>query len=362
MQIGIVGDLHLGISYNTQIFNSQVESQSRSLDFIRQEFHKKNIDTILFMGDIFDDAKFCDASVLTNLILKQFRKFSSEFKSIVILMGNHDKYYKDSLDVSFLSILELFPNIKIIDKITTVDGIPGLLVPWLTTETEKEFINNIDKYSCDIVFGHFGICGFPYDAGNVAITGISPDLFFTHFKKTISGHYHTPSYKEENGSSIRYVGSPYQLTFGECGNKNCVYLLDTETLELEEIENTVSNKFISFTDDYILSHKKEDFNLNNCYVRLQYDSNISSKEFYLICELIEKKNPIVFRKCLKKRTTPKEILEESVSDDKTYDKLFSAIASNDIHGIVDAYKEANPISDSGFKKVDEVLDILKKKI
>ena len=59
--------------------------------------------------------------------------------------------------------------------------------------------------------------------------------------------------------------------------------------------------------------------------------------------------------------TTKNMFEKSIKENFAVG-AFNINNMEIIQGIVDAYKEANPISDSGFKKVDEVLDILKKKI
>ena len=62
--------------------------------------------------------------------------------------------------------------------------------------------------------------------------------FENKFKKIFSGHFHTRSKKDINGTDIIYVGSPYQLTRADFNEERGSLTLDLDTLEYTYINNT----------------------------------------------------------------------------------------------------------------------------
>ena len=76
--------------------------------------------------------------------------------------------------------------------------------------------------------------------------GLKPDLFYKKFKLTISGHFHTRSEKELNGNKIVYIGNPFHFTRNDIFDERGYSILNTETLELEFIENTESIRFVKY--------------------------------------------------------------------------------------------------------------------
>ena len=107
---------------------------------------KQKIQDIIISGDFFhyrDEIAVNTIHFATN-ILDIWKDFS-----IIMLVGNHDAYYKDKSEVNSLAILSGWPNITVIETITTVPlfGKQVTFCPWGTKLTEMP--------TSDIIFGHF---------------------------------------------------------------------------------------------------------------------------------------------------------------------------------------------------------------
>jgi len=59
-----------------------------------------------------------------------------------------------------------------------------------------------------------------------------------------------------------YIGSPLQLSFGEANDKKHIIILDTDTDNLEYIENTFSPKHLYIKQDELEKYTKEDLEGN----------------------------------------------------------------------------------------------------
>ena len=56
----------------------------------------------------------------------------------------------------------------------------------------------------------------------------------------ISGHFHTRHEKKFGKGTILYVGNPFQMDFGDTGNRNGYYILVLDTLEYDFTHNNIS--------------------------------------------------------------------------------------------------------------------------
>jgi DNA repair exonuclease SbcCD nuclease subunit len=71
--------------------------------------------------------------------------------------------------------------------------------------------------------------------GQMMDHGMDPKLF-KRFKAVYTGHYHHKSSK----GNIHYMGSPYEMTWADCGDVKGFHVLDTDTLELEFVPNPIT--------------------------------------------------------------------------------------------------------------------------
>lgn len=240
-KIALVTDTHFGVKNGNDIF---LESQ---LNFFRQQFipylKKNEIDTIIHLGDFFDNRSNLNIKVkneIYHLLEEDLKDFN-----IYILVGNHDIFYKTSVEVNSLKFLGKFDNITVVEDIEkiTIDGKDILMVPWQTDEEEFQQKVANKNFHCDVCCGHFEIAGFNMNKKSVAEHGLKSDLFFNNYKLIFSGHFHTRSNQKRNGGVIQYLGSPYHLTRHDIGEQRGFCILDLDTNKYRFVNNRVSLQY-----------------------------------------------------------------------------------------------------------------------
>lgn len=235
MRVAILTDTHFGARNDSQQFLDYF------LDFIENQFlpecEKQNIKNILHLGDLMDRRKFVNYSTLNQVREKFIQKLQDRGITMWCLVGNHDTYYKNTSEVNSLKELfsDRFPCFVPIEKPMVLDIFGGLkigMIPWINKENQEESIDFIQKTDADIVCGHFELNGYEVLRGVKFDDGMD-DKLFRRFDKVLSGHFHIRHGK----NNVLYLGTPYQITFSDLNEKKGFYILDTETKDMEFIEN-----------------------------------------------------------------------------------------------------------------------------
>jgi hypothetical protein len=152
-----------------------------------------------------------------------------------MLVGNHDSYYKNTIEVNSLELLlEGFHNITPIHHVYDLhlDGVDFLLCPWWCEENDYSLAQTLATSKASIVIGHFEISGFEMHRGTVHQGGTTKDCF-KNFESVWSGHFHHRS----SYGNIHYLGTPYEMTWSDYGDKKGFHVFDTETRELTFVPN-----------------------------------------------------------------------------------------------------------------------------
>ena len=229
-KVGVFSDIHIGVGQDCSMWHDI------SLNFAKwasEVFEKENITDIFIPGDIFHNRS--EISVKTLYVAKQFFDNFREF-NIYISTGNHDVYLKNSSDIHSLSLLNEWQNITIIDKEPKVyETNYGKTISFIPWGTELE---NFPK--SDIMFAHLDIQSFYMNGYTLCEHGFQSNDLFEKSKYIISGHFHRKDIRKYNNGTIQYLGSPYQMNFGEVSDQRGVYIFDLEEETFEFIENTVS--------------------------------------------------------------------------------------------------------------------------
>ncbi len=168
-------------------------------------------------------------------------------------MGNHDAYYTHYNDITALSVLKEYENIKVIETpimYETDDGVKYSLIPWIANEKDEEYLEKfIKKNPHSITFGHFEFKNFEVIPGHKMDGGMDSSIF-KNFDSVYSGHYHN---KQTQGN-IHYLGTPYELTWNDYQSEKGFYIWDTKTLHMEFIKNeNVLYKKIYYDEDFVHS-------------------------------------------------------------------------------------------------------------
>jgi len=272
-KVAIIADLHMGVHQNSVEWQNIVNDFGH---FLAQDLKQKKIDTIFILGDLLHYRDEIAVNTIHSLsVLLQYWK---DFQ-IVIFPGNHDCYFKDNSEIHSLSILKGYPNIVVLDTLTTVDlyGKTCTFCPWGTTP--------YDIPLSDFIFGHFEISSFKLNEYKTCEEGISPRSLLSKSRNIFSGHFHTRQVRGYDQGTITYVGSPYHMDFGDHGERG-YHILNIDTEEIEFIENKLSPKHIVVKTS---ENNWRDPELENHFVKLIIDTEDAEDPEKLIKEICDYK-------------------------------------------------------------------------
>ncbi len=243
MKIAIITDQHFGARKNSKLFHDYFLKFYNDIFF--PEIEKRGIDTIIDMGDTFDNRKGIDFAALKWAKDNYYDKLTSY--TIHTIVGNHTAYYKNTNEVNAIDLLlREYPNITCYSETTeiTFDKLKTLLIPWICKENEEETFKRIKASKAKVGFGHLELNGFTATRGHVMMNGYEVDIY-DKFAKVFTGHYHTRS---DNGK-VYYLGNPYEMFANDTEDARGFHIFDTETLETEEIRNPYRMFFNLYYDD-----------------------------------------------------------------------------------------------------------------
>jgi DNA repair exonuclease SbcCD nuclease subunit len=259
----LVGDTHLGLYNDSDVWHKVV------LDLFK-EIHdtcfRENIETIIHLGDFFHNRKSTNTKTqdAANKIAEMIERFN-----LIIVVGNHDTYYKNKILPTSLSIFKEHKKIQVVHKqLFFPEDI--ILVPWGAEVQPTHY-----KYC----MGHFEITGFNMNDSYICKKGRDPSDF-SSFKRVFSGHFHTPSTQ----GKITYLGSPFQQTFHDAGSTRGYYIFENGELEFIEF-----NKYPHFIKMSTESINNSDIKGN--IIKLTFEKDYGTVENGNIIENIMSKEP-----------------------------------------------------------------------
>ena len=233
MKIAIITDQHFGARKSSKFFHDYFK---KFYDNVFFPYLKENkITTIVNMGDTFDNRRNIDISSLEWAKVNYFDPLREMGITIHTVIGNHDIYYKNTNDVSSVSLLlKEYDNVIIYPETQEIKlgRLKILLVPWINQENEQISIDAIKKSKAKIVMGHLELNGFQATRGHMMEDGMDIK-YFDKFEKVYSGHYHTRS----TDGKIYYLGNPYELFWNDVKDDRGFHIFDTETLEHTPVNN-----------------------------------------------------------------------------------------------------------------------------
>jgi DNA repair exonuclease SbcCD nuclease subunit len=232
-----------------------------TMDLFREQLipdlRSKGINDLWIFGDLFDVRETINIRILMgvyNLFKTEMRDFN-----IHILIGNHDIYLQNSIEVNAPEVLEALPNVTVYKKQELVDinGKKVLVQPWLIDG--KVFEKQVDEMvenaaTVDAVFGHFDIMGFKQIEYGTLSTGktheaVDPKCFAKITEKVYTGHFHPQSEEVYSAGRhgkvvIRYLGATEQHNFGDAGAKRGYTIFNDDLTIADFIENEVGIKYV----------------------------------------------------------------------------------------------------------------------
>lgn len=219
----ITGDIHT----NEGIFSSICINY---LDFLISYIKENFITHLVFDGDIFEKATRIKNEVFIPLFFK-LQELRDTGIEIHFILGNHDIY--NNQNNSLVETFCVFGKVHSGSDTITIDGVD---IDLLSYTKNRDDIPNRSKY----LITHLGIAGFMMtsfmEANKETETFSIED--FTSYDKVFSGHFH----KYQELQNVIYVGSPYETSFDEEGQKKGFVVFTPSTGDYEFIENDFSPK------------------------------------------------------------------------------------------------------------------------
>lgn len=269
-KLALFSDLHLGVHMNSPAWHEVSYNWAK---WYTKELSSNNIEEVVFCGDFFHNR-----NEITVNTLHQAGELLDLFKDVKIYMlaGNHDSFYKNNCSVNSIRIFSGRKNIEVIDKPTTIqfNGKECFFAPWGTSVS--------DIPESDIVFGHFEIESFKMNTYKICDHGFKSADLLDKTNLVISGHFHHREERKYSKGTILYVGSPFELDFGDEGTTKGFYVLDLDTLSYKFHENIHSPRHIKVNLSDLIKIKdfttkgKELF--SNNIVKLVVDKTVSSND------------------------------------------------------------------------------------
>ena len=283
MKIAIINDTHFGARNDNSNFNEYFYKFYDNVFF--PYVKNNNIKTCIHLGDLMDRRKYVSYKTSKDFRERFISPFTEMGIDLHIMIGNHDTFYKNTNDVN--SVVELLgerhKNIKIYSEAAEVefDETKILFLPWINNQNVFNSETIIKETNAPICMGHLEIAGFQMMKGFVNEHGLDKSVF-RKFDTVFSGHFHI---KSDDGH-IYYLGAPYELYWNDCDDKKGFHIFDTETREMERIENPYTIHKKVYYDDTQNDYSKFDINqLVNHYVKIIV---VNKKDLYQFDQFVDR--------------------------------------------------------------------------
>ena len=243
MKLGVVGDIHWSkyssiVRQRGKKYSLRLENCIDSVNWA--ETTLKDCDKVIYLGDFFD------SDILKSEELTALSELKWNDKEHIFLVGNHELGLHD---LSFSSAhLFNIANKVVIDKpvIQGYGHVELCFLPYILDNTGRieDYIYVRTGNLPRIIFSHNDIAGIQlgkflttsgFDIENIKC---SCDLF-------INGHLHNETCID---NKIYNIGNLTGQNFSEdaCRYGHKVFIIDTETFDIEKIENPFAFKFFKF--------------------------------------------------------------------------------------------------------------------
>ena len=291
MKIALITDQHFGGKSDSNSFNNYIAKFYTNQFF---PYLKENkITTVIDLGDTFDRRKYVNFAILDKVRQYYFDVMRENHIQLHSIVGNHSTYYRNTNSVNSSYLLYgHYENIEVYPEATTIslDGTLIDLIPWINSENYESTMYFIKHSKAQVAFGHLEVEGFAMYKNYVAESGIAKDVF-KGYELVASGHYHHKSSK----GNVHYLGAPYEITWNDYDDPRGFHVFDTETREMQFIQNEYRLFEKIYYDD---ENWSTDFrSLDTSYykdkiVKLIVENKTKIPEFETFLDRLYKSNPI----------------------------------------------------------------------
>lgn len=272
----VIGDVHFGIKTNSLIW---LESQIKFFnDQIFPTIENKNVDRIIFLGDLYDIRYSINQQIGIEL-KKLFREMLDKYKDkqFILLAGNHDYYSPLEEFVNYNcyelifgeEFLKCHPNLRIVSNDPWLDKDGSLFLPWYWTENTDHFDEILYQYNfsseVSSVYCHADLSLWP-GARIGSLKGCP----------VYSGHIHSVIFDEIG--NLYNLGAALALTFNDVNQKRYLYIIEDHKI-VDKIENVTTFQFKRIFNEEIFD--VDDNFFKNSYIQICVSSTNINKAKYI---------------------------------------------------------------------------------
>lgn len=327
----VTTDWHFGLKGN-QIGRLKilVDITKKMSDFMKEN----KVENFLFCGDFFHNRE--SLSVNTINVALSCMDILSRGRKVVMILGNHDLFNKNSTKINSANIFRNTRNVTIVNEPTDafLNDKKALFVPWLSD------LSGYRKNTFDLMFGHFDVSPeyqmaayIEDNSGRVQTTdrlmdiienddllissdmnvgfssGNTDDTFLNRKKSSemlgdwvdlvkpggtiFSGHIHGRREFYAKRRKVVFIGSPYQQTLGESKSEDGFYLIDQSgKFEFHGIPGIPVHVDIRMSE--VLSSGIESYDFSRCrgnIVHRVYDADVDRIDETKILQRISDNSP-----------------------------------------------------------------------
>ena len=312
MKILFLGDLHLGARNGNPNFLRMMD------DYFKEELFpyilENGVEVVVQLGDILDKRRNIDFTISNYLVNTFFKFFTDNKVYLYSTLGNHDVYYRQSIQLDGPSQFASGDYIHIVKdcRVVAFDKTKIAMTPWICDENKEEVTNWIveNKNKNTILCGHFELAGFPIQKGYISDKGSIETDKMKGYKCVLSGHYHSPSEKDK----ITYIGTPYELTWSDYGDEKKFLVYDTVEKVFETVytKNKMFHK-IMYKDDILQTINYDTY--KNSYVKVVLTDDYNEGKLNVFLSMLDEKAHPYSIQTIDIREQKETLMEEISADD-----------------------------------------------
>lgn len=342
MKVAIITDQHFGFKKGSKLYHDYFKKFYDEIFF--PTLLERDITTVIDMGDTFDSRKGIDLYSLDWAQRNYFDRLAGYNISLYSVVGNHTAFYKNTNEINTIDLLlREYDNVHTITECTDVeiDGCKILMIPWINSDNTQFSYQKIKETKSKVAMGHLELNGFYAHYGYTMEDG--DDIIpYEKFDRVFSGHYHTRS----SDGRIFYLGNPYQMFWNDVNDTRGFHIFDTDTYELEAINNPFDLYEIIYYED--TPRQLVNFTTYaNKIVKVVVKKKSNEKEYDRFLDALMNVNPydVKIVEKVSSQTFDDDIVNETEDTmtllDKYVDDLETDLNKSKIKGLIkDIYREA----------------------
>ena len=342
MKVAVITDQHFGFKKGSKLFHEYFQKFYEEIFF--PTLQERGITTVIDMGDTFDSRKGIDLYSLDWAQRNYFDRIRDLGITLHSVVGNHTAFYKNTNEVNTIDLLlREYDNVNTITECTDIeiDGSTICMIPWINSDNSEYTYRRIRESPAKVAMGHLELNGFYAHHGYTMEDGddIQP---YQKFDRVFSGHYHTRS----SDGRIFYLGNPYEMFWNDVGDSRGFHIYDTETYELEVINNPFQMfRVIKYNDTPRQLFKFAEY--KDKIVKLIVVNKSSQKDYDRFVDALSAANPYDLK--IVEKTSVMEFGEDAAEEsedtltllDKFVDELETDLSRTKIKSLIkDVYREA----------------------